>query len=171
MINHTNMTSMWNRNFRYFPFSFFSSKLLFYFLIIRSKYMVWSVNSIFQNPHNSEWVSLDFSTWTRSALVLIGEECPSENDRLHLWHPYFLKSSSWSGFGFVFKEKSRIVFTLSLFKKDNLGFWKEIGSCQHHLLPAAHRAAVDAVLLNLRELLSRSLSFKTNQGTSYHSQF
>lgn len=56
------------------------------------------------------------------------------------------------------------VFTLSFFKKYNFGFRKKIGSRHHHFMASIYWAAVDAVLLNLRKFLRRSLSFRNIKG-------
>lgn len=63
------------------------------------------------------------------------------------------------------KKPSKTIFTLSFFKKYNFGFWKKIGSCHHHFMASIYWAAVDAVLLDLRKFLCRSLSFRNIKGT------
>lgn len=64
-------------------------------------------------------------------------------------------------FVLLLRNKRREAFTLSFFKKYDFWFWKEIRSCYHHFMASIDWATIDAVLLNLRKFLSRSLSFKT----------
>lgn len=137
--------------------------------------MVWSVNSIFQ-IHTFQ-VSYLLTFFLNQKYYFINNYQPAHRsvakwtfpittqDFLFflLKHPYFLQTSSVPELGLK-KNPNNIVFTLSFFKKYNFGFWKKIGSCHHHFMASIHWAAVDAVLLNLRKFLRRSLSFRNING-------
>lgn len=130
--------------------------------------MVWSVNSIFQ-IHTFQ-VSYPLTVFLNQKDYFINNCQPAQRSvpkltfqLLLLKHPYFLKPSSGTELGSK-KKLSKTVFTLSFFKKYNFGFWKKIGSCHHHFMASIYWAAVDAVLLNLRKFLRRSLSFRNIKG-------